>query len=131
MDATPLWTSHWLIVVHACTALAAIAIGAIQFLCKKGTANHRLLGYVWVTLILIVCLSSFGIFGIRLLGPFSPIHLLSILSIVSVGQAMVAIRSGNVVLHKKIMVRLYALALLLTGAFTLYPGRVMHQVMFG
>lgn len=131
MDATILWNSHWIIVLHASTAIAAIVIGAIQFLAKKGTANHRLLGYMWVTLILIVSLSSFGIYEIRLLGPFSPIHLLSILTFYSVISAVVAIRAGNVQLHKKSMIQLYLLALLLTGAFTFYPGRVMYRVFFG
>ncbi|MFK7995383.1 MAG: DUF2306 domain-containing protein [Granulosicoccus sp.] len=131
MNTAALFNSHWLIVVHAFAAMAAVALGAIQFLSRKGTDKHRLLGYVWVTLILLVSLTSFGIFKIRLIGPFSPIHVLSILTIVAVIRAVLAIRAGDVQKHKKGMASLYVLALLLTGAFTLYPGRVMHQVIFG
>ena len=40
-------------------------------------------------------------------------------------------RQGNHRLHKIWMVLLYILALLVTGVFTLWPGRVMHGVFFG
>ena len=40
-------------------------------------------------------------------------------------------RQGNYRLHKIWMVLLYILALLVTGGFTLWPGRVMHGVLFG
>jgi uncharacterized membrane protein len=33
--------------------------------------------------------------------------------------------------HRNSMIQLYVLALLLTGAFTLVPGRTMHAVIFG
>lgn len=131
MDATPLYSGHWLIVVHSFAALAAVLIGAVQLSCSKGTANHRLLGYMWVTLIVVVSVTSFGIFEIRLLGPFSPIHFLSVLVIATAIRAVTAVRAGHVQLHKKLMNTLYFLALIITGLFTLAPGRVMHQVVFG
>ena len=40
-------------------------------------------------------------------------------------------RQGNYRLHKIWMVLLYILALLGTGVFTLWPGRVMHGVLYG
>ena len=33
--------------------------------------------------------------------------------------------------HRAIMINLFIFALVLTGAFTLLPGRVMHAVFFG
>lgn len=111
--------------------MTAVVIGAVQFLSPKGTNSHRLLGYVWVSLIITVCITSFGIFTIRLVGPFSPIHLLSILTIHSAITSVLAIRRGDVEKHMKSMKVLYILALLLTGGFTLYPGRIMNQVLFG
>jgi hypothetical protein len=41
------------------------------------------------------------------------------------------IRRGNVEAHQASMKSLYLCALLLTGAFTLLPGRRMHAVLFG
>ena len=40
-------------------------------------------------------------------------------------------RLGNICQHKIWMVPLHNLALLVTGVFTLWPGRVMHGVLFG
>jgi len=40
-------------------------------------------------------------------------------------------RRGNIGQHKIWMVLLYVLALLATGLFTLWPGRVMNQVLLG
>ena len=64
----------------------------------------------------------------RLWGPFSPIHLLSIWTLFSL---VMAARQGNIRLHKIWMVLLYILALKVTDVFTLLPGRVMHGVLFG
>ena len=77
-----------------------------------------------------VALSSFFIHTIKMLGPFSPIHLLSAYTLYSVYEAITSARAGNIAQHKSTMIRLYGLALILTGAFTLLPGRIMHTVFF-
>ena len=75
--------------------------------------------------------SSFLISELRLWGAFSPIHLLSAWTLLSVAMAVHHTRRGNIGQHKVWMVLLYVLALLLTGLFTLWPGRVMNQVLLG
>ena len=40
-------------------------------------------------------------------------------------------RQGNICQHKIWMLLLYTLVLLVTGVITLWPGRVMHGVLFG
>jgi len=131
MNLSPLLESHWIIILHASAALLAIVLGGIQFLMRKGTGVHRLLGRVWVGLMLLVAISSFGIHEFRMLGPFSLIHLLSLLVLYSLWDGIRRIRKRDVAGHKKTMVQLYALALILTGAFTLLPGRVFYRVIFG
>ena len=106
-------------------------IGAAQFMRKKGGRSHRLLGRIWVGLMAIVALSSFAIFEIRLLGPFSPIHLLSLLTLGTLVVAIQAARAGNIQRHKQALASLYGFGLVLAGAFTLVPGRILHQVLFG
>ncbi len=49
----------------------------------------------------------------------------------SLVMAVYLARHGNIRQHKIWMVLLYILALLVTGVFTLWPGRVMHGVLFG
>ena len=79
----------------------------------------------------LVALSSFGIHEFRLLGPFSPIHLLSILVLYSLWKGVAHVKRGNIDAHRRLMISLYLYAMLLTGALTLLPGRMMHAVFFG
>ena len=117
--------------LHAIAAMIAIILGGVQFYMKKGGPIHKLLGRIWVGLMLVVSVSSFFIHEIKLWGVYSPIHLLSIWTIFSLGLAIYFVRVGNIKRHKQVMIALYGFALILTGFFTLMPGRVMHQIVFG
>ena len=64
----------------------------------------------------------FFINELRLRGAFSPIHLLSVWTLFSLGMAIYHPRKGDFRQHKIWMVLLYVLALLVTGVFTLWPG---------
>jgi uncharacterized membrane protein len=77
-----------------------------------------------------VAISSFWISTIKFIGPFSPIHLLSIFVLVQLVGAVRAARSGRITDHKRYMQGLSFGALLVAGAFTLLPGRVMNAVLF-
>ena len=116
--------------LHAIAAMIAIMLGGFQLIMKKGGILHRILGRVWLGMMLIVAFSSFFIHKIELWGAYSPIHLLSLWTIFSVGLAVYYVRVGNIRRHKQVMIAFYWLALILTGFFTLLPGRVMHQVLF-
>jgi len=131
MNLTPLWESEWLVIIHALAAIIAIIIGTIQLVKSKGTNTHRHIGQVWVVIMAIVALSSFGIHHFKMFGPFSLIHLLSILTLYTLWEAITAIRKGNIAKHRNSMLLLYFLALIVTGAFTFAPGRVMYRVFFG
>lgn len=117
--------------LHAIMAMIAIILGCIQLSMKKGGAIHKLLGRIWVGLMLIVAISSLFIHEIKLWGAYSPIHLLSLWTIFSLGLGIYFVRVGNIKRHKQVMIALYFFALILTGFFTLYPGRVMHQILIG
>ena len=131
MTLDPLLSAQQPIPVHAIAALLAIVLGGFQLWGPKGTRNHRMLGYIWVGLMVIVGFSGFFIHGLRLVGPFSPIHLLSAITLVSLWHAIRAARRGDIRRHRKTMVPLFWMALVLTGFFTFWPGRVMHQVVTG
>ncbi|NUS18468.1 MAG: hypothetical protein HOQ25_01545, partial [Mesorhizobium sp.] len=68
---------------------------------------------------------------IRLVGPFSPIHLLSILVLITVPLAAWYAHTHKVAAHRGAMIKLYLFALIGAGIFTLLPGRIMHAVVFG
>ena len=117
--------------LHAIMAMIAIILGGIQLYMKKGGAIHKLLGRIWVGLMLIVAISSLFIHEIKLWGAYSPIHLLSLWTIFSLGLGIYFVRVGNIKRHKQVMIALYFFALILTGFFTLMPGRAMHQILIG
>lgn len=131
MSLGPLLSAPPPIPWHAFAAFAALAIGGAQLALPKGTMRHRALGYAWVALMLVIAISSFWIQQIRLIGPFSPIHLLSILVLVTVPLAVWHARNHRVAKHRKVMISLYFFALIGAGVFTLLPGRIMHAVVFG
>lgn len=131
MEWQPLWDDGPLIAGHALAALGAIALGLWQLMAPKGTVRHRIVGWIWVVALAAVAISSFWINEFRTWGPFSPIHVLSVVALVSLVSGIAAARSGRTESHRRTMLSLYALALVLTGLFTLLPGRTMHAVLFG
>jgi len=131
MDLTPLTTAPLPIRLHAYAAFSAFVLGAVQLARVKGTTSHRALGFTWAALMLIVAVSSFWVHQIRLWGPWSPIHLLSIFTLVMLPLGLWAAHSHSVSRHRSTMIGLYLGALLIAGLFTFVPGRIMHKVVFG
>lgn len=131
MNTDPLLAASPAIQVHAFIAIAAFGVGLVQLARTKGDGAHRLLGYVWVAMMLAIAGSSFAIHEIRQWRGFSVIHLLSLLVLVTAPLAVLHARRGNIRRHKRMMVGLFAGALVIAGVFTLLPGRIMHAVIFG
>jgi uncharacterized membrane protein len=131
MSLAPLLDAAPAIPVHAFAAMAAFALGLVQFAAPKGTLPHRTIGWIWVGLMVMVAISSFWIHQIRLLGPWSPIHLLSIFTLIVLPIAVWRAHRHDVISHRRIMIFTFAGALVVAGLFTLVPGRIMHAVVFG
>ena len=131
MSLAPLLDAAPAIPLHAFAAMGAFVLGLVQFAAPKGTLPHRTIGFVWVGLMLVVAGSSFWIHQIRLVGPWSPIHLLSIFVLVTLPLAVWRARRHAVADHRRIMILLFSGALVIAGLFTLLPGRIMHAVVFG
>ena len=131
MTLSPLLQASSVIQAHAFAALAALALGAVQLAAPKGTLPHRAMGWTWAILMILVAGTSLFIHTIRLWGPWSPIHLLSLFTLAIVPLAVLRARRHEVPAHRAIMMWTYALALVAAGLFTLAPGRIMHAVLFG
>src|SRR3984957_1649331 len=131
MSLAPLLDAPAQIPLHALAAMAAFVLGVVQFAAPKGTLPHRTLGWIWAALMMAVAASSFWIHQIRLWGPWSPIHLLSIFTLVTVPLAVWKAHRHEVADHRRIMVMIFSGALVIAGLFTLLPGRIMHAVVFG
>ncbi len=131
MNFAPLLAAPMAVQMHAFAAMAAVVLGVVQFVAPKGTVPHRALGWLWTGLMMGVAGSSFLITGIAGPGRFSWIHGLSVLTLAMVPLAVWAAHRHRVEAHRKAMGWIFVLALLVTGGFTLLPGRVMHRVVFG
>jgi len=131
MSLAPLLDAAPAIRLHAFAAMTAFALGIVQLSAPKGTLPHRTIGWIWVTLMAIVSASSFWIHGMRLWGPWSPIHLLSIFTLVMLPLAVWAAHRHAVDRHRRAITAVFFGALVIAGLFTLVPGRVMHKVVFG
>ena len=111
--------------------MSAFALGLLQFAAPKGTLPHRTVGFIWLALMLSVALSSFWIHEIRLWGPWSPIHLISIYVLIMVPVAIYFARGHNVRGHARTVVGMFLGGLVIAGLFTFVPGRIMHAVALG
>jgi len=95
--------SLWIVVPHATAAAVALPLGAWQlWRSEKGTTAHRLVGRVWVALLLGVSLSSFWIRELRG-GSFSFLHVLSVVTIVTVTLGLLSAVRGQVEMHRGMM----------------------------
>lgn len=131
MSFAPLFAAPAAIIIHALAAMTAFVLGSAQLALPKGTLPHRTMGWIWVSLMAVVAASSFLIHTICQFGPFSLIHGLSILTLVALPVAVMHARGHRVGEHRRVMLLLFAGALVVAGIFTLSPGRIMHDVVFG
>jgi uncharacterized membrane protein len=131
MSLAPLLDAAPAIQLHAFAAMTAFALGIVQLSAPKGTLPHRTIGWIWVTLMALVSLSSFWIHQLRLFGPWSPIHLISIFTLVTLPLAVWAAHRHAVERHRRAMTAIFFGALVIAGLFTVVPGRIMYKVVFG
>lgn len=131
MTLDPLLSAAPAIQIHAACAILAIALTIAIFTARRGTRLHRVMGRIWVAALALVALSSFWITELRTWGPFSPIHLLSVYTLVQLYIAVWAARTGNIERHRASMKGIAFGALVIAGALTLIPGRTMYRVLLG
>lgn len=116
---------------HAIAAFAAFFLALWQLLAAKGTTRHRIVGWLFVLGMAYVAVSALFISDLKTWGYFSPIHLLIPVTLFTMWAAVRDARRGNIKAHARGMITLFVLALVVTGGFTLAPGRIMHQIVFG
>jgi uncharacterized membrane protein len=131
MSLTPLLDAALEIRIHAVAAIAAFLLGVFQFASVKGAPAHRAFGWLWVALMAAVALSSLFVNTTCTFGPFSGIHLLTLVTLVTLPFAVLAARRHQVSRHATMMISLFAGALVIAGGYTFVPGRIMHDVAFG
>ena len=116
-----------LLATHAFAASVALPLGAWQlFFSTKGDHWHRIVGRTWVVLMLYVSVTSFWIKELEP-GRFSYIHILSVVTIVTVSLGVWAASRANINAHRGNMIGSW---LGLVGAFigaVVVPARHIPQ----
>ena len=130
MAIQPFLAAGPIIQLHVVAAVLAIVLGPVALARRSRDRWHRRAGYAWVLSMTTLAASGLFIHSIRMVGPFSPIHLLSLLTLWQLWLGVREARAGKIAAHRYRMQTLYILALMLTGAFTLLPGRRMSRILF-
>lgn len=118
-----------LVYAHLATVLPAFVIGTYMMVSRKGSKIHRLLGKIYMALMMTTAVIALFIkaeVGPQLFGHFGFIHLFSILVLQAVPRAYFAARRHDRRAHAIGMISVYVGGLLIAGGFTLMPGRLMH-----
>ena len=119
--------------IHVAAAVTALAIGVVLLMGGKGNRLHRTLGWVWVVAMGTTAISSFFVHQLNPNGPggLSLIHLLSGWTVVALPMAVYAARRHRVAVHRRAMTGMFVGGLIVAGAFTFLPGRLMWAIFFG
>ena len=127
---TPAVAKQMAVIIHLVAVLPAVPLGLAILLGRKGDRRHRLLGKLWMLLMLTGALSALFIRHLNG-GQFSLLHLFVPLTIISMILAIVAARRGRIAAHRANLARLFLLALILPGMFSFLPGRLMGTWLVG
>ncbi len=118
------------LVVHLVAVVPALPLGAYVLLSRKGTPRHRLLGKLWLLLMIVGALSAVGIRHLND-GRFSAIHLLIPVVLVGGWRLIASARRGDIVAHKRVLVGLFVGGLIVPALLSFLPGRLMALWLVG
>jgi uncharacterized membrane protein len=116
--------------IHIAAALLAFCLGLVLFAAPKGTLPHRTLGWIWVVFMSTVAASSLFMTGLNG-DAYSWIHMLSGYVLISLPAGVIAARRHKVLVHQRTMTGLFLGGMVIAGAFTFFPGRLMWRVIMG
>ena len=131
MSLDPIFAATPIMQIHIVSAILAIALGPITIWRRRHDRLHKIVGYTWVISMALVAISSFGIFGaMEIIGPFSPLHGLSIWVLYSLWTSIQAARRGDIATHRGVMRGLYLGGIWVAFAFNFLPGRTVNRLIF-
>ena len=134
----PLLTASWPIRLHFVTVVPAFVLGTwLLFVSRKGSPRHRLVGKIYLTLMLSTAaiatfIPSFSGFSVAL-GPLrlGLIHLFVPLTFWGAWRTSRALARGDIDAHRDSMRGLYLGGLVIAGLLTFGPGRLMYRMFIG
>ena len=104
--------------------LSAIPLGGWRLLKHKGSPRHRLLGKLWLAMMVVAATSALWIRHLND-GRFSAIHLLVPVGLVGSWRAVATARRGNIYAHRRVLLLMFVGGLLIPAVTAFVPGRLM------
>jgi uncharacterized membrane protein len=126
----PFFDAPLAVQIHVIAALECVVLTPFVLLRRRRDWLHRAMGRVWVTNMAITAISSFFIMELRVVGPFSPIHALSLFTLWSLWEALRLIRLRNIEGHRKALGALTFWGLGVAGILAFLPGRRSSDALF-
>ena len=116
-------------IVHILASLAAIGLGAVMLWSRKGAKFHRIAGWTWAGLMTVAAVTPLLVLNRPHFGP-NFIHATIPLVLILLPRALLAARRHDAPLHARTMRWTYGIVVG-AGVFTLIPGRLIWQAVFG
>lgn len=116
--------------VHMLAALAALLLGAVLMMVRKGRVFHRTAGWLWVALVAVVVGSSIFITQLNH-GRWSLVHLFTGWMLIAVPLAVAAAKRHQVVRHRRTMMGLFYGGFAFNLLFAAMPGRALWSLFVG
>lgn len=126
----PFLESATVIQIHAVNGVIALFTGPFALYSRKYGLFHKIIGYVWFTAMLTVAVTAFFIHSFGVIGPFSPLHLFAVSTILTIAFALWQIRKGNVAAHRDSLRSLYWYGLCLASLVNFLPQRMVNRSFF-
>ncbi len=123
---------HPLVFFHLITAFGALITGIVILARRKGTFDHRLLGWSWVVLMASTAVASAFLRSYTMpnIAGVTPIHLFTLTVAILLPRGIVLARQGKIVAHRKVMQGLFIGGCALAGMFTLLPSRFLGELLW-
>ena len=117
--------------IHLATVVPAFFLGTwLIFFSAKGSPFHRALGVLYLALMTVTAFAAMFIRSLRP-GHLSWIHIFVPLTLFGVASAIWRVRRRDIKGHRAAMMGVYFGGLIIAGALTFYPGRLMYRLFFG
>lgn len=113
--------------VHLVGAVGALMLGPVIFWRRKGTRSHKVLGRLWMLLMLTAAVSSLFIRDRHLpnIAGYTPIHIVTVLTFVGISLGLWHVLHGRIAAHRQALVRTYVGGCIIAGLFAFVPSRFL------
>lgn len=129
-DMDLFWSLSPVVKVHLLGALAALVLGAVLMVRRKGRTFHRAAGWAWVSLVAVTAGSTLFITELNH-GGWSFLHLLTAWVLLVTPLAVMWARRHDVARHRRMMMGLFYGGFAINLFIAFIPGRTLWMMFFG